>query len=291
MTLLGELASLGAAACWAVGLNLFRRDVREIGARPVNLFKGVCGSVLFVACLPLVGYVQAPAASVAAIALSGVLGVAIGDTLLFHALSRLGAHRAALLNGIGPVLTVIGGWLLLDERLNGWEIGGIALATAGVTAVVYFRSADGPRPKIHRDGVLFGLAAAACQSGGVLLTKHGLADMDAFSGSAVRLLAATASLILYGFIRRDLDLDLKRLFRAGPLARLVPATLVGTFCGLWLMQTGIKHVESGIANALLSTTPLFTLPIAVLVLKERMSPLAVVGSLVGVAGIVILFLS
>ena len=36
---LGEIASLATALCWAVGLNLFRRDTREIGARQVNLFK------------------------------------------------------------------------------------------------------------------------------------------------------------------------------------------------------------------------------------------------------------
>ncbi|MHC4933255.1 MAG: hypothetical protein ACYTGV_13810 [Planctomycetota bacterium] len=40
---LGEVASLGAAAGWAVGLTLYRRDAREIGARAVNLFKGHSG--------------------------------------------------------------------------------------------------------------------------------------------------------------------------------------------------------------------------------------------------------
>ena len=42
----GELASLGAALCWAFGLTLFQRDVRDIGARAVNLFKGIVGCAL-----------------------------------------------------------------------------------------------------------------------------------------------------------------------------------------------------------------------------------------------------
>ena len=46
----GEIASLGAAASWAIGLSLFRGEVRAIGAMPVNLFKGVLGMAMFALC-------------------------------------------------------------------------------------------------------------------------------------------------------------------------------------------------------------------------------------------------
>jgi drug/metabolite transporter (DMT)-like permease len=72
------------------------------------------------------------------------------------------------------------------------------------------------------------------------------------------------------------------------VARLVPAAFVGTFLGLWLMQLGIKNTESAVANALHSTTPLFTLPITVFLLRERLGWLAVTGSFVAVGGVVLL---
>ena len=72
------------------------------------------------------------------------------------------------------------------------------------------------------------------------------------------------------------------------LRRLVPAAFIGTFLGLWLMAVGIKHTESAVANALHSTTPLFTLPIALFVLREKVGKLAIAGSFVAVAGVFLL---
>lgn len=77
---------------------------------------------------------------------------------------------------------------------------------------------------------------------------------------------------------RELGARPVNLFK-GVLGRLVPAAVIGTFAGLWLMRTGIKYTESAVASALHSTTPLFTLPIALLVLRERVGGLAIAGSL------------
>ncbi|MHC4409741.1 MAG: EamA family transporter, partial [Planctomycetota bacterium] len=81
----GEFASLAAALCWAIGLNLFRKDVRLIGARAVNLFKGIIGCTLFLACLLVVGVPYVDARSVNLFMLSGVIGLGLGDSLLFMA--------------------------------------------------------------------------------------------------------------------------------------------------------------------------------------------------------------
>ena len=288
---IGELASLGTALCWAVGLTLFRRDVREIGARAVNLFKGIVGSAVFVLCLALGTQRSVPLDAQILLALSGLMGLALGDTLLFRALAQLGPHRTALLATLGPVLTAAGGWVFLDEALPALRLAGIAMAVTGVTMVVYFRRRDVPVPRATLSGVVCGLLAAACQASGVLLTKRGLDDADPLAATALRLIAATAVLAVVGLARKDLRNDLKRLVRPGPLMRLVPAALIATVLGLWLMQVGIAHTKSAVANALHSTTPLFTLPIAVVLLGERVSISMVFGSLLAVGGVSTLLLS
>lgn len=286
----GELASLAAAACWAVGLTLFRRDVRAIGARQVNFFKGLVGTSMMLLCLAFTGFGEIGAYEQWMLVLSGFVGLALGDSLLFVALGQLGPHKASLLLSLGPVLTAVGGWAI-GEILSPMEIAGIACAVAGIGLVAYFRPVGGPEPEANARGVLFGVAAAVCQAAGVLLAKQGLHGVDAFPATALRLAAATAALAVVAFAGRRLGPDLKQLLRPAPMRRLIPAAFIGTFLGLWLMQIGIKYTESAVANALHSTTPLFTIPITVFVLKEKLGPAVIAGSVLGVGGVVLLLLS
>jgi drug/metabolite transporter (DMT)-like permease len=282
---IGEIASLGAAACWAVGLNLFRRDAREIGPRPVNLFKAVVALPLLALSLVVAGRASLGDAP-GYLAVSGIVGVALGDSLLFFALAYLGAHRAALFGTLGPVLTAIGAFVFLGEELSAQQLGGVAAATAGVAMVVYHRT---PTPA-SRLGLLLGFLSAACQAAGVLLAKRGLVNADPLAATTVRLSAALLALTVVSLARRELAGDLKRLCTPRVLRRLIPAGIVGTFLGLWLMTTGIKYTQSAVASALHSTTPLFTLPIALFWLREPVGLLAAAGSFVAVGGVFLLLL-
>lgn len=284
----GEVASLGAAACWAVGLTLYRTDVKGIGPRQVNLYKGLQGTALFLVSLAILGAAPMAADTQLYLAASGVVGLALGDSLLFAALARLGPHRAALFGLLGPILTAAGGWVLLDEDLRVVQIVGVALAMAGVTLVVWARPEDSRG--VTAFGVACGVGFAVCQAAGALLAKRGLYGAEALPATTIRLAAATAVLGVFAFARGELGSDLRRLFRPGPLTRMVPAVFCGTFLGLWLMQIGIKYAKTAVANALHSTTPLFTLPIALFLLRERLGPLGVLGSLIGVGGVALLLL-
>jgi drug/metabolite transporter (DMT)-like permease len=289
--LAGEIASLAAALCWAIGLNLFRKDVRLIGARAVNLFKGIVGCTLFGLCLLVSGIPYVDARSVNLFMLSGVIGLALGDSLLFMALGHLGAHRTALLATLGPVLTALGAWLFRGEALGLWAIAGIAFAVGGVAMVVWFRPHGAEPKRADTAGILFGLLAALCQAGGVIVSKEAFVGADVPLLSAVlRLGAATAILAVFALFRRELDGQVRRLFSPRPFRRLFVAAFFGTFCGIWLMQAGISWTDSAVASALHSTTPLFTLPIAIFILKERVTPGAILGSCLAVAGVTILIL-
>ena len=66
---------------------------------------------------------------------------------------------------------------------------------------------------------------------------------------------------------------------------LALAILLGTVMGIWLQQTAFKlSTNVGVASTLLSTSPLFILPIAALS-GERVTLRAAVGAAVGVLGI------
>jgi drug/metabolite transporter (DMT)-like permease len=63
-----------------------------------------------------------------------------------------------------------------------------------------------------------------------------------------------------------------------------------TYLGIWLQQTSLKFATTGIAQTLLATSPLFVIPMAV-ILGEKITPRAVLGALVALGGIGFLFIS
>lgn len=280
----GEAASLGAAACFAVGLTLYRRDVTEVGAREVNLFKGVAALALFGLVLLATGARPIPADALLLLSISGILGLAVGDTFIFRTLALLGPHRTAMFGCLGPVFTSIGAWTALGEPLRGLQILGLALTLSGLAAVE-----ARPGGRFDPRGIGFGLLSALCHSAGVLLSRKALATADPLPATAVRLAASTAVLALLFRLEGRLVSGLRPLLRPVRLRRLLPAVLVGSFLGLFLLILGIQKAHPGVANTLHSATPLFTLPLGAVLLGERPGGREVAGSLAAVTGVALLF--
>jgi drug/metabolite transporter (DMT)-like permease len=48
---------------------------------------------------------------------------------------RVGAVRGAIVSTVGPPTTILLAWLLLGERLTGWQWLGVALILSGVLSI------------------------------------------------------------------------------------------------------------------------------------------------------------
>jgi drug/metabolite transporter (DMT)-like permease len=66
------------------------------------------------------------------------------------------------------------------------------------------------------------------------------------------------------------------------------ATFIGTYVAIWLQQAAFKFTVTGIAQTLISTSPLFVLPFAVR-MGEKVTLRAVAGVAVALLGIALLF--
>ena len=79
--------------------------------------------------------------------LSGLIGIFIGDSLLFTAVGRLGPRRAGVLFALNAPIAAVLGWLVLGETLSAGGLAGIALTVAG-------RGAGDPlRPRQRRSAM------------------------------------------------------------------------------------------------------------------------------------------
>src|SRR5262245_43487876 len=108
-SMIGELAALLAAATWAVSAMLYRRALPHYGPHQANLYKTTAGALLIwltLLCWPRAAPSGWRASSLATLSLSGVVGLAIGDTFYFRAMQLLGIQRTVVLFSLSPVFTL-----------------------------------------------------------------------------------------------------------------------------------------------------------------------------------------
>ncbi len=286
---------LAAAALWAVAVSLLRAPIRDLGASTVNLGKCLLAAAAFWLLVPLTGALPdggSPAAW-SWLALSGVVGMAAGDLCLFLAVRHGGVQRALVIFNSSPLLAALGAIPVYGEWPAAGTWSGMALVIAGITLVETdprrgLRAGTLPeRPARPLVVLLFGLGAAAGQAGGILMTRGPLQSVPLLPASAVRLSAAALALVvLLPLVTRG-RLGLARLTPRA-LGRIALPTLIGTVIAVLFMMRGIRDVPAVISSSLLATTPIFSLPIARFVLGESMGPRSVAGTLLAVAGIVVM---
>jgi drug/metabolite transporter (DMT)-like permease len=140
-------------------------------------------------------------------------------------------------------------------------------------------------------GLLAAFGGAAGQTTGLLMAKRGLGgDFPSVSGLAIRMLVAVTALWMVTLISGQAPSTLRSMRDRTALWLILGGSLVGPFLGVWLSIISIQLAPIGIASTLMSLNPIFLLPFAYWLFKERVSMRAVLGTLVSVAGIVILFL-
>ena len=128
----GGLAVVGAALCYAAGALYVARRLRQLTPMDVS-FGLLAWSTLFT--LP-VGLARLPThvgwESLAAVLGLGVVATALAFQLYFGLVAGAGATRAILVTYLVPTLAVVYGVLLLDEPLTGFVVGGLVLVLLGV---------------------------------------------------------------------------------------------------------------------------------------------------------------
>ncbi|MCG5060910.1 MAG: DMT family transporter [Limnoraphis sp. WC205] len=290
----GEFAALLAAFLWSLSSVVYSQAGQKISAIGLNLIKGVIAILFFLLTIILRGslFPDIELTTVGLLLLSGIIGIAIGDSAYFTTLKCLGPRRALLMETLAPPLTAILAFIFLQERLplSAWF--GIILTVLGVAWVVTERVGDGVVGSTHlRRGLLFGLLAEICQAVGVILSHVALTqtEISPLWSTLLRLSGGTVILFLWLLIhRQNFDLILKPLQSRRTFLVIGLATFLGTYLGIWLQQTALKFTAAGIAQALSSTSPLFVLPIAAS-LGDRVSLRAILGAMIAIAGVVLLF--
>ena len=230
------------------------------------------------------------------ILLSGIIGVFLGDTLLFIALQKIGPRRNNILFSLAAPFTVILNIIFLHQVMSLINLIGCFVVFFGVViAIAYGNSKD----KNHRWevvegnlylGILFGIMAALCQAIGLIMMKPILSmGADPIASASLR------TAISFIFLSFTFFLNLNIFNQKGSLTKKIIAQSIisgflGMALGMSLLLIALQKADAGIVATLSSTSPIMILLLIWLVTKKMPTMGAWIGTILAIIGSGLIFI-
>lgn len=294
---LGELAALFTSFCWTMSAVGFSASTRAFGAQVTNRLRVVLAllalilinTILYARPIPF----DAGLNRWGWLAVSGIIGLALGDAFLFSCYRHIGPRLGLLLLSLSPIFGAAIAWILFGETLTTLQVAGIAVTLGGISWVVFARrDENGENDHDWRKGLMFGVLAAFCQATGLVFSKQALGGgFSPFAATLIRMLAAVV--VLWGVAaaqgQAGKTVEAVRAHPTG-LKWATFGALFGPVMGVSASLLAVQHAEVGVASTLMALPPIIMLPISYFFYKEKLAWQSVAGTLVAIGGVALLFL-
>jgi len=292
---IGEFAALATSLCWSCGSIFFTVASRRVGSNTVNRLR-IALALLFLIITHLIIFGQplplfATKAQWFWFALSGLIGFAIGDSLLFRSFVLVGPRISMLMMALAPVIGTFIAWIFLKEILTPFKLIAIIVTLAGICLVITEPGREGSEGKRHWAGIWTGLGAAAGQALGLFASKKGLGvGFSPISGNLIRLLSATIAIWIVAAAFGRIPDTVRKTRDRRAMVGVLGGAILGPFLGVGFSLVAIQHAYLGVASTLMALPPVFLIPLSRWFFKEKITLRAVIGTLIALGGVGMLFL-
>ena len=286
-----------AALCWALA-SLISADVtRKIGGLAFNRLR------LFFVSIMLIGYTfyldtwnTISQEFLFTILFSGIIGIFLGDTLLFIALQKIGPRRNNILFSLAAPFTVILNIIFLNEIMSTINLIGCIIVFCGVVvAIAYGNSKD----KNHRwevvegniyFGVSLGIGAALCQAVGLIMMKPILTmGADPIASASLRTAISFVFLAFTFFLNYKI-FNTKTNLSFKIVGQSIISGFLGMALGMSLLLIALKYADAGIVATLSSTSPIMILFLIWLLTRKIPTIGAWIGTVLAIIGSGLIFI-
>ncbi len=289
--------AIAAALCWAIA-SLVSADVtRSLGGLAFNRLRLFFVSIMLISYTFFINTWSTISTDyLTVIIISGIIGIFIGDTILFIALQKIGPRRNNILFSLAAPFTVIINIIFLKEITSFVNILGCFIVFFGVV----FAIAYGDKKNIdHRwetvegslsIGIFLAICAALCQAIGVVMMKPILnLGADPIASAAIRtttscLLLASTFILNYEIFNAKRTLTLKILLQS------VLSGFLGMALGMSLLLIALQKADAGIVATLSSTSPIMILFLLWIFTKKIPTLAAWIGTIIAILGTALIFI-
>ena len=293
---LGEFAALAVAVFWTITALAFESASRKIGSLTVNIMRLVL-AFLFIGLFTLFSRghflpVDASRHNFIWLAVSGIIGLVLGDYYLFRSYALIGSRFAMLIMTLVPPLAAFFGYIILGESLEAIQLTGMAVVISGIIMAIFNRPVKGERLsiKIAPAGVVFAFIGAFGQALGLVLSKYGMEGYDPFASTHIRVIAGVAGYSLIITLMRRWRQVGESLRNTPAMKALSLGAFFGPFLGISFSLLSVRHTETGIASTIMSIVPILIIAPSVWLNKEKITAAEVIGAVISVAGIALFFI-
>lgn len=290
---LGEALAILSALAWSAGVIIYKRLGETLAPTRLNLMKNLLVLGLLLPTLAVMGAPppQLSATELAITLFSGLLGIAVADSLYLTALNQLGAARMGVLGNFYSPFVILLSFLLLGERLGPLQLVGFALVSSGVLVVGMPSVRSPAERRTQRLGLLLGISSIALMAVAIVLVKRILEAQPLIWMVALRLAGGIGGLLLLFAWRRESPLPA----RAERAQIRWPIVLLGAFVGQYLSMVfwlgGYKYAPASVAAILNETTSIFIVVLAALFLHEPLNRRKLLGVALTLSGVACMLLA
>lgn len=287
MPFLGEIFSTLAALAWAFAIVFYRKG--RVDDEPVgfNLVKCFVAAPLFLLTLVVTGTPFVPDCAPSdwvRLAVSGLIGISLADTLFFIALAKMGAGLMAIVDAAYAPSVILLSAAFLGERMGWVALAGAALVIAAMLVGSRGRPVEGHTRKDVVAGIAIGALAVVAMGVAIVIAKPALDRTPVLWATAVRVSAATIGLLPLALVPRW-RAEMGRVVGMGRRwAWAFPGILLGAYGSMILWVAGMKFTLASVASVLNQLSTIFIALFAALFLHEPMGPRRITALVLAVLG-------
>ena len=291
----GELISLGTALCWTLTVVGFEYAGKRVGSLSVNIIRLFFGLILLSITLAVMTGSFLPIGftndAIFWLSLSGLVGLVIGDLFLFQAFVDVGGRISLLIYSSVPVMTALLGLSIFGESLTSLQIIGMVVTLSAISFVILLRQNNGEvqHPHVKR-GIIFAFLGAVSQAVGLVLSKQGLGDYDAFAATQIRVITALFGFIIYISFRKQWGNVFKSLKDTTALKFIGLGSIFGPFLGVSSSLLALQYTTLGVSTTIAQLNVILIIPFSVILFKEKVNYKEIIAAVVALAGVTLLFL-
>jgi uncharacterized membrane protein len=290
---LGETLALISAVAWAFAVILFKKSGETVHPIALNLFKNFFALILLLPTMALFGealFRPVRFSEYAIFLISGLLGMAIGDTFFFLGLNRIGAGLSAIVACMYSPSIIILSVLFLKEHLTLIQILGVILILSALLSTTQIKLPENLSRKKLLIGILWGILSAVATGIGVVLIKPILGKTPLLWATEIRLFAGFFGLLLVLLFLPNRKKIIDSLFIRKGLGYTIGGAFVGTYIAIVVWLGGMKYTQASIAAPLNQISYPLVFVFAALFLKEPITTRRILAIIIASIGAVLVFL-
>jgi drug/metabolite transporter (DMT)-like permease len=286
---LGEVLSVLAALLWAVSIVLFRVAGEKVHALGMNLFKNVLAVGLLLPTMAVFGEFATPTPGLTLgsslwLVGSGLIGIALSDTLFFMALNKLGAELTAIVDCAYSPFVIGLSFVFLGERMDALQTAGAALIVLAVVMIARKKSDLAIPRRTLLAGIGLGVVALFFQAVGIVMFKPLLGGASILWVTFLRMAGGAAGVAIAIAVHPRRRAIVRPIFSKKTILILLPASLLAAYFSNVIWIGGMKYTLASIASALNQLNTIFIFGLAAIFLKEKITALKLAAVTLAFAG-------